>query len=115
MSSISSVPSGTDATEYGPLRGVAVGRGEAYDVVLTGAMGHGLRSASRSVFARGLVADAPRPSPSSRATSVAPSVALIALFEPRVAAVVIAVAFPESGLVVVEQVQTATNFALFQK
>ena len=43
------------------------------------------------------------------------SVTLVSLLEPRVAPIVVAVLFPETGLVVVEQTQPDHPLALFQK
>ena len=92
-----------------PRRGVAVGRGEPHDVVLTGEVTASARaSARRNVLARavsGRMATTVAVCHASRSRPSRSSVALVALLEPRVAPVVVAVAFPEAGLVVVEHAQ----------
>ena len=94
-----------------PRGGVAVGCREPHDVVLAGPM---VRSARAARGGRSWRWRSRRGRETTRAVfhglapvaAVMRSVALVALLEPRVAAIVVAVALPEAGFVVVEQLQT---------
>jgi hypothetical protein len=96
----------------GALRGVAVGCGEPHEQVLPRkVLGRRRQGEREGLDARGLGADVadgrelPRADRGNGGFGVQGSVALVALFEPWVAAIVVAAHFPESGFVVVENME----------
>ena len=106
--SISFVPSGGRRDRVRARRRVAVGRGQADHVVLAGPVRRrfGEREAER-LRACGLSRTLEhRRRLATAADPATRSVALVALLEPGIAAVVVAVLLPEPGLVVVEQLES---------